>query len=287
MRSHYWWVPYAFVVPALLGLVIFRLVPIAVAGYGSLTSKTLMGETVFVGLDNYRVLFNNPSFWSSVKITLWFNLLINPIQVAIALGLALLVFRPTRGVGLIRTIYFLPMTMALSIVSILWNLLLNPNLGLINGVFRSVGIPVQPFFDSPDQALGSLIWLATWKGVGYWMMFVLAGLNDIPSSLYEAAEIDGANSFRSFLHITLPLMRRPLAFVLVSDTVVNFLFFAPVYIITKGGPLGSTELLMYQSYRAAFVYIDMGRSLAISTCILFIIGLFTAIELRFFHAEEI
>lgn len=285
MQTKRWWIPYLFIFPAVLGLALFRLVPILVSLVGSFTNQTLTGETILVGIENYSDLFADSGFWSSLRITLVFNVLINPLQVVLAFGLALLVARPTRGVGTFRTIYFLPMTMSLAVVSILWNLLLEPNLGVVNGILRSLDLPPQPFFRSPDQALGSLIWLATWKGIGYWMMFLLAGLNSISDQLYEASRLDGASTWENFRYITIPLMRRPLAFVLVADTVVNFLFFAPVYIITRGGPMGSTELLMFEAYRAAFVHLDLGRSLTISTVLLVIILLFAFFELQLFKGE--
>jgi multiple sugar transport system permease protein len=286
MNSQQRWVPYLFILPGLSGLLVFRAFPILVALAGSLTRQNLAGEVIFAGLSNYMELFQDPTFWSSFGLTLVFNLLINPIQVSLAFGLALLVFRQTAGVSVFRTIYFLPMTMSIAVVSMLWNLLLDPNLGLVNAIFRSVGIGAQPFFTSASQAMPSLIWLATWKGVGYWMIFLLAGLNDIPALYYEAAEIDGASPLDEFLHITLPLMRRPMAFVLVADTVANFLFFAPVYVITKGGPMGATSLLMFTAYQAAFTYGNMGRSLAISTVILGIIAAFAFVELRLLRSED-
>jgi multiple sugar transport system permease protein len=278
--------PYLFILPALLGLVIFRITPIGVSLIGSLNNQTLMGENVFVGLKNYIDIFTTPAFWSSFSLTVIFNLIINPLQITIAFCLAMLVFRRTPGVTIIRTAYFIPMTVSIGITSILWNLLLDPNLGLINGIFRRVGIPEQPFFTSAAQAMPSLIGVASWKGVGYWMMFLLAGLTDIPALLYEAADIDGASWWQRFTNITLPLMRRPLAFVIVADTVANFLFFAPVYLITKGGPLGATNLLMFNTYQNAFTLGNMGRSLAMSTSILVIIAAFTLLEMRFFRTED-
>ena len=139
---------------------------------------------------------------------------------------------------------------------------------------------------SPDQALGTLILVATWKGVGYWMIFLLAGLLAIPKELHEAAAIDGATAWQRFWRITLPLMRRPLAFVLVADTAINFLLFAPVYIITHGGPAGSTALLMFEAYQAAFALLNHGRSLAISTVILMIIAIIAIAELRLFRPPD-
>ena len=281
-----WWVPFAFLAPALIGLVTFRFAPIVIAAVGSFYGTTLRGESVFLGLRNYAELFGDASFWSTISTTLIFNLIINPFQVVCALGLALLVERPTRFVDIFRASFLLPMTVSIALTSIIWSIMLDPTLGPVNGFLRWAGLPAQRFFRSPDQALGTLILVATWKGAGYWMVFLLAGLLSIPKDLYESAAIDGANSWRRFWHVTLPLMRRPLAFVLVADTAANFLLFAPVYIITNGGPNGVTHLLMFEAYQSAFSYLNHGRSLAISTIILVIILAIAVVELRLFRAPE-
>ena len=281
-----WWVPFAFLAPALIGLVTFRFAPIVIAAVGSFYGTTLRGESVFLGLRNYAELFGDASFWSTISTTLIFNLIINPFQVVCALGLALLVERPTRFVDIFRASFLLPMTVSIALTSIIWSIMLDPTLGPVNGFLRWAGLPAQRFFRSPDQALGTLILVATWKGAGYWMVVLLAGLLSIPKDLYESAAIDGANSWRRFWHVTLPLMRRPLAFVLVADTAANFLLFAPVYIITNGGPNGVTHLLMFEAYQSAFSYLNHGRSLAISTIILVIILAIAVVELRLFRAPE-
>ena len=281
-----WWVPFAFLAPALIGLVTFRFAPIVIAAVGSFYGTTLRGESVFLGLRNYAELFGDASFWSTISTTLIFNLIINPFQVVCALCLALLVERPTRFVDVFRASFLLPMTVSIALTSIIWSIMLDPTLGPVNGFLRWAGLPAQRFFRSPDQALGTLIFVATWKGAGYWMVFLLAGLLSIPKDLYESAAIDGANSWRRFWHVTLPLMRRPLAFVLVADTAANFLLFAPVYIITNGGPNGVTHLLMFEAYQSAFSYLNHGRSLAISTIILVIILAIAVVELCLFRAPE-
>jgi len=269
-----------FLAPALLGLALFRLAPIAIALVGGFTGTRLTGETVWVGLRNYRRLVEDPSFWNAVEVTLLFNLIVNPLQIVISFGLALLVLRPTPLVPFFRAAYMAPMTVSLSLTSILWAILLEPTMGPVNGLLRSLGLPPQPFWRSEDQALATLIGVASWKGVGYWMVFLLAGLLLVPKELHEAAMIDGAGTLARFRHVTLPLMRRPLAFVLVADTAANFLLFAPVYLITQGGPNGATALLMFEAYQAAFTYLDKGRALAISSVILFVIGVLALLELR-------
>ena len=281
-----WWVPYAFLAPALVGLLVFRFAPIGIAVVGSLFGANIRGDTFFVGLKNFAELFDDPSFWSVIKVTLWFNLIINPFQICCALGLAMLVRRQSRFIDIFRASFLLPMTVSIALTSIIWSIMLDPTLGPVNGFLRWLGLPAQPFFRSADQALGTLIAVATWKGAGYWMVFLLAGLLAIPQEIDEAAAIDGAGGWRRFWWVTLPLMRRPLAFVLVADTAANFLLFAPVYIITNGGPSGATHLLMFEAYQAAFAYLNHGRSLAISTIILAIILITAVLELRLFRQQE-
>ena len=280
------WAPYAFLAPALAGLLLFRLVPIGLSAVGSLTAETIRGDTVFVGLRNYRELFEDPSFWNAMKVTLVFNLVINPLQIFCAMGLALLVRRPTKFIDVFRLTFIMPMTVSIALTSIIWSILLDPTLGPVNGLLRAWGLPAQPFFRSEAQALPTLMMVATWKGAGYWMIFLLAGLLAIPRELDDSALIDGATGWRKFLWITLPLMKRPLAFVLVADTAANFLLFAPVYIITNGGPAGATQLLMFEAYQAAFTYLNHGRSMAIATIILATVLLFAVVELRFFKPRE-
>ena len=261
----------------------FRLVPIGLSGFGSLFSETIRGDLVFSGLKNYRELFDDPSFWNSLSVTLIFNLIINPVQIVCAMTLALLVKRPTRLIGIFRLNFIMPMTVSIALTSIIWSIFLDPTLGPVNGVIRWLGFSAQPFFRSEHQALPTLVMVATWKGAGYWMIFLLAGLLAIPKEIDDSALMDGATGLKKFLFITLPLMKRPLAFVLVADTAANFLLFAPVYIVTNGGPNGATQLLMFEAYQAAFAYINYGRSMAISTIILLVVLVIAVLELRFFQ----
>jgi multiple sugar transport system permease protein len=182
--------------------------------------------------------------------------------------LALLVNRRFRGIGFFRSLYFIPVGISLAVASVVWGILLDPESGLVNSVLRSIGLPGQPFLTSPAQALGSIILIASWIGVPYWMIFFLAGLQDIPRTLYESASIDGAGRWQAFWRITLPLLRRTTTFVLVADTAANFLLFVPVYVLTQGGPTGSTDLLMYEVYRAGFIASDMGRAAALTVILL-------------------
>ena len=150
--------------PRSLGLVAFRVVPIGIALAGGFFGTSLMGETLFRGLANYEGLLADPSFWAGVRVTLLFNLLINPLQVALAFLLALLTFRPTRFVVTFRTIYFLPITTSIAVTAVLWNILLDPNVGPVNALLRAIGVPTQPFFRGEGQALPTLIAVASWQG---------------------------------------------------------------------------------------------------------------------------
>jgi ABC-type sugar transport system permease subunit len=270
MTRREWWVPYAFLAPALLGLLVFKLVPIGYALKQSVYGATFaFGASVsFVGLTQYQQLFSDPTFSHALLVTVIFNAIINPLQTALALALALLVNRRFRGIGFFRSLYFIPVGISLAVASVVWGILLDPELGLVNSVLRSIGLPGQPFLTSPAQALGSIILIASWIGVPYWMIFFLAGLQDIPRTLYESASIDGAGRWQAFWRITLPLLRRTTTFVLVADTAANFLLFVPVYVLTQGGPTGSTDLLMYEVYRAGFIASDMGRAAALTVILL-------------------
>ncbi len=276
------WAPYAFIAPAFLGLFVFRFIPIGLSGFGSVFSENLRGDMVFVGLKNYAELMEDPSFWNTMRVTLIFNLIINPFQICCALALAMLVRRPSRFIDVFRLGFIMPMTVSIALTSIIWSILLDPTLGPVNGLLRWAGFQSQPFFRSEHQALQTLMLVATWKGAGYWMIFLLSGLLAIPKEIDDSALIDGATGIRKFISITLPLMKRPLAFVLVADTAANFLLFAPVYIITNGGPNGATQLLMFEAYQAAFAYINHGRSMAISTIILGVVLVIAMFELRLF-----
>lgn len=247
----------AFLAPTLILIVVLRIVPAIEAIQNSMLSG-LPGSVTppeFVGFEVFADMFSSSSFWSSVGITLVFSLVINPVQILLALLIALLFSRGLPGTGLWRTVVFLPAAIPLAGSTIIWGIALRPD-GPVNGVLNAFGIPSQPFLTSPDQALGSIILIASWIGVGYWMIFLIAGLNDIPEMYYEAAKIDGAGRFRTFVSITLPQLRRPLLLVLVADTVSNFVLFAPIQILTRGGPDGSTNLLMYDIFNRSYVLTD-------------------------------
>lgn len=279
--------PYLFLFPALLGLLLFKLYPILDAFIQSFYAPTFLARVKqFIGFENYKELLLDPIFWNSLKVTLLLNVLINPIQIGLAFLLALLLNQRLKGIGLFRSINIIPISVSAPIACILWAIMLNPDQGLVNSVLIWLGFEPQPFLASKDQALGTIIMIATWKGVGYWAIFLLAGLQEISDSLYEASSIDGASRLQQFGSVTFPMMKRTLTFVTVADTVANFLLFAPMYILTRGGPENSTNVLMNESYNRAFIYSDMGKASAIVILLLVMLTIIIAAQFKLLKSDH-
>lgn len=270
-----------FLAPAFLAVVVLRLWPAVLSVERSLVAP----RAASYSLDNYVFIFGDPVFLNSLLVTLKFLIIVNPLQIAVAFALALLVDTRMRGIGLWRTLIFLPIAIPPSVSATVWGVAYRPD-GPLNAVWTGLGFEPMRFLTSPDQALLSIIALVSWVGVGYWMTFLLAGLQDIPRSLYEAVEIDGANGFQKFRYVTLPQMRRPLTFVLVANTVANFLVFAPVQILTKGGPQGSTDLIMFQIYDRAFTIGDAESAYAATVVPVSVVLLVVIIQFRLMERSE-
>jgi len=257
-----------FLAPAMLALLLFRLLPM---GYAIVNS--LEHNNHFVGLENYRFLLQSSSFWNALKVTVLFGIIINPLQIILALLVAVLLTQGIPWRSLWRTLVFLPAAIPFISSSIIWSMAFRPD-GILNALLAAFHLGPQPFLTSSSQALYCIMVLASWIGVGYWMVFLIAGLQDIPVVYREAAAIDGANTLRTFFQIVLPLLRRPLAFVLVADTVANFLLFAPIQALTRGGPDDSTNLLMFDVFRQAYTYGDVGLAYSeVSILVLVMLGI--------------
>jgi multiple sugar transport system permease protein len=264
-----------FLAPAVVAVAALRLWPALIAVNQSL----LAPRATTWSLENYAYIFGDPIFQGSVWTTLVFSLIVNPLQIAIALALALLMNNRLPGTALWRTLVLLPVAIPQSVSAVIWSVAFRPD-GLLNALLAPFGIGEQRFLTSPDQALGSIILIVSWIGVGYWMTFLIAGLQDIPRSLYEAVTIDGANAWQRFRYVTLPQLRRPLTFVLVANTVANFLVFAPVQILTKGGPQGSTNLVMNEIYQRAFLTGDKASAAAATVILVLIVLVVVSIQFR-------
>lgn len=278
--------PYLFIGPALLGLALFKLYPIGVGLTASFFDyEAISGRKSWIGLANYRELFADPLFWRACWNTFLFNAVVTPLQVALALALAVLVNRRLPGIAVFRSIFFVPAVISLVVASIVWDLMYNPDSGLVNAVLAAMGLPPQPFLTSARQAMGAVIAMVTWKGVGYWMVIFLAGLQAIPAVYREAAVIDGAPAWSYFWRVTLPLLMRTIVFVVVADTAINFLLFAPIYIMTQGGPSDATTVLMFEVYRNAFVYFRLGYASAVSTILLVVMLVVVFVQFRLLRAR--
>lgn len=264
--------------PALLGLLVFTLYPIALAVSQSFYNLS-RGNSVFVGLDNYSTLFTDPAFWKSLWVTLWFNLLMNPIQIALATGLALLYMQRFRGITFYRLLFLIPIGVSLPTAVLIWRIMLSQD-GLANGLLGIAHLPPQPWLTSEGLALYSIIAIATWKGISYWMIFIIGGLQNISAEIYDAARVDGIKAWQRLVFITLPLLRPTLLFVLVADVSINFLLFSPIFMLTQGGPADSTNVLMYEAYKSGFIFGDMGRAMAIIVVVVLILLVVVALQFR-------
>ncbi len=230
----------------------------------------------FIGLENYRAALSSDLFRQSVRNTIVFTLLVVPAQTIAALLLAVWAQGPGVSRRVLRVSVFLPTTISLAVLSVLWSLLyaapeLNSPGGLFNGMLASLGLPGQPFLDSPTQALPAIVVMSIWQGVGLQMIVLLAALQQIPEQLYEAAQLDGASSRARFFHVTLPGVAPTLAFVIMMTTIFALKLFAQPFIMTRGGPEGATQAVVQFIYEAAFVDRDIG--IACAAAVLF----FTAV----------
>ncbi len=281
--------PYVFLFPAIALLIVFRYIPMISGFREAFFTNALSqigGAHKYVGFDNFASILSDARVLRSFGTTLSFSLVINPLQVGLALLLAELLNQRVKGIGLFRAICLIPVAISINVTAVAWGLALDPNYGLINGIFRALGLPPQPFLGSAAQALWAIILIASWIGVPYWSLFFLAGLQGISKEVLESAGIDGANSVQIFLRIKLPLLQRTLAFVLVTDTVVNFTLFAPVYLLTRGGPQQSTNLIMYEAWRTGFVYGDLGVAAAMVSVLLIFVLVFVLLEFAVFRPQQ-
>lgn len=275
------WLPYLLILPTVLLICIFKIYPII----DSVIQGFLSTEGSFT-LDNYKVLFADKTFWDSLMVTIKFNIIIIPLQIVIAFIMAMLVNVKIKGIEIFRTVFYLPFCISLTVATVIWQMMLNVNNGVINSILGILGIQKIGFLIDAKWALLSIILIASWRGCAYWMMFFLAGLKGIDTSVYESAKIDGSGFFSTLFRITIPLLKNTIIFVVIANTTANFLLFAPIQIATEGGPQGSTNVLMYEAYKSAFVYSNRPRQACIVTILLIIIILVCFIQNRCLKEKE-
>ncbi|MFO7173632.1 MAG: sugar ABC transporter permease [Bacillota bacterium] len=268
-QAHAWWSRLStglFLLPGLVLLAIFAVGPFLYALYLSFTDTLLLAPQAarWIGWANYLRLFREPDFWNALGNTMEFVLIVVPVQTALALALAILVNQKLKGVTFFRGVFFSPVVLSMVVVSIVWTLLYNRDSGLINGFLQHLGIPPQPWLLSESQAMPSIIITSIWQGVGYQMVIFLAGLQDIPKELYEAAAIDGAGRWQQFRYVTLPGLRNVTLFVVVITTIFAFKLFTQPFIMTKGGPNGATKTIVYYMWEQGFRANLIGYSAAVA-----------------------
>lgn len=276
---------YVFIAPAMIGLVVFFVLPTLRAAQISLTDWNLLRAPRFVALSNYEKLWGDETFWESLRLTLLYVLYNIPVQTALALFIAILADRLARQVW-VRAVMIAPYLISNVVAALVWLLMLDPLIGMTNVFIEAVGAAPQPFLASPDTALISVAGINIWRHVGFTALLFYAGLQAIPRDLYEAARLDGAREWQMFRTITLPLLRPVMVFVLVTSVIGSFQIFDTIAVTTAGGPAGSTKVVMFYIYETAFKFSKMGLASAMSMVLFLILITVTLVQMRVMRAGQ-
>jgi multiple sugar transport system permease protein len=270
----------SFIAPSLVPLLAFMVGPMLASIGISFLNWDLLSAAQWAGVENYRTLFSDREFRSAFLHTLVFIAGYLPLVYAGGLLVALALKQGLRGLGLFRTVYFLPVVTSWVVVALMWKWLLNPEFGVVNYLLGLVGVDGPGWWTSPQWAMPSIILASAWKDVGFVMVILLAGLMSIPEELYEAASIDGAGAWHRFRHITLPLLSPATFFVVVISLINNFQVFDQIWVMTGGGPVGSTTVVVQQIVQNAFEFGRMGYAAAMSWVLFAVILVVTLAQLR-------
>jgi multiple sugar transport system permease protein len=271
---------FVFLLPAVIGLGLFNALPTLQSFYLSLTTWNFLGTPRFVGLANYQALFADSLFYQVFGQTLIFGFATVAGEVVLALALALLLARPLRGMAIFRTAFFLPVVTSLVAVSILWGWIYDPQIGVLNWALGMLGISPIPWLSEPGWAMAAVVILSIWKGLGYNIILLLAGLSAIPQQYDEAAQVDGANGMQRLWFVTLPLLA-PTLFMVITVALINaFQAFDAIYMLTGGGPANSTSVMVYWLYKQAFHYYHVGKASAIAYVLFALILALTWLQWR-------
>jgi multiple sugar transport system permease protein len=274
--------------PAIVGFVLFNLGPMIASGYLSLSRYDVVSPPEFVGFDNYAYLMTqDPAFWPSVRVTLVYAAVSVPLGLALSLAVALLLNRRVRMLGTFRTIYFLPSLLPATASGVVWVYIFHPSQGLLNRLLAQAGVQGPAWTQSVDWALPALIIMGLWSFGGAMVIF-LAGLQDVPRSLYEAAELDGAGRFHQFRHVTFPILSPVIFFNLVMGLIGAFKAFDSAYVFgmsgggggVPGGPARATLFYVLNLYLKAFNYFHMGLASAMAWLLFLAIVLLTWLNFR-------
>jgi len=280
---------FVFILPGLILLTIFIILPFFMSFGLSFTNQRILSRlpTEFIGIRNYERLFRDDLFFTGLKNNMIFALIVVPLQTMLALGMAMVVNKNLKGVKIFRTAYFMPTVTTMVVVSVVWSFMYNPQ-GIINNFMQSITFgqwETIDFLKNSKWAFPSIMLMSIWQGAGFQMLIFLAGLQEIPKMLYEAAIIDGANKWRQFLHITLPQLRNTTAFVLISTTILSLRLFDQIKVMTNGGPSNSTYTVILHLYNSGFTKQKVGYASAM-TVVFFLIVLAISILQRIVLKEQ-
>jgi multiple sugar transport system permease protein len=253
---------WAFVSPSVLIILGLSVVPVLWSLLLSFQSNDLVSPSQWIGLANYRALASDPAFRSAVGHTLLYSVLYVPLSVAAGLAIAIMLNRRIRLIGLYRTLVFVPFVVSAAAQGVLFSFVLDPEFGVANSVLHKVGLPAQGFLTDPSQALYLLVAISLWSGTGFCVIVYLAGLQGVPDELVEAARIDGAGRFAVLRHVVLPTLAPVTIFLVLFQTINALQVFDLVFVTTKGGPLGSTTVIVYFIWEKAFKTFTAGYSAA-------------------------
>jgi len=263
-----------FIVPALIGTIIFIIIPVMCSFGLSFSKWDLLNSIKFVGLDNYIEIFQSSIFYKIFINTIVFSLSTSVLGVIIPLVLASILNNKIRGSEFYKTAYFLPFITPMIVIGTVWQWIFDPNIGLLNTILN---IHINWLYDT-NFALPALIIVSVWKLIGYNMIIFLAGLSGISNSLFEAAKIDGANKFQIFKNVTVPMLSPTIFFVVIITAISSFQVFDLIYLMTEGGPLDSTNVLVYAIYKNAFEFFNIGRASAYAYVLFAVILILTLIQ---------
>lgn len=284
---------YLFLTPALSAILVFFFIPVIAAFIISFTDFDIysvgdLSKVRFIGLRNYLKLFQDPLFWKSLQNTFYFVFVAGPLSIAVSLGAAMLLnSKLVRFKAIFRLTYFIPVVTTLVAVAIVWRFIYHPRFGIMNYFLEFFGVPSIDWLGDPNWAMPAIILMAVWKNFGYNMIIFIAGLQNIPEYLYEAADIEGANWWQKFKSITLPMLAPTTLFISIITMIGFFQLFAEPYVMTQGGPLNSTLSIVQYMYREGFRWWNMGYSASIAFVLFFIIFAGTLIQFRIHKTAEI
>jgi multiple sugar transport system permease protein len=271
---------YLFLLPTIVGLLLFSAGPVIASAYLSFTRWDLLSTPRLIGLDNYIRLAQDRTFWITFWNTLYFTVVSVPAGTVLALLLALVMNLPLRGISLYRATYFLPVVSSTVAVALMWEWLYQPDFGLINYVLGLVFPHMQPirWLASTQWAMPAIIIMAVWQGLGFNMIIFLAGLKGIAPEYYEAAQIDGAGRWAQFRHVTVPLLSPVTFLVVILNIIGSFQVFDAAYVMTQGGPVDATRTIVYYLFQNAFQWFSMGYAAAIAYILFIMIMLTTLVQ---------